>query len=382
VAANASAGVRQGAVYTANPNVQVSLDGDRLAGMPGRSGYLNCLWINGGQISKLVDDTQGVSSIAGPDAVRLYEAWLQYNFPDNRWSILVGRYDLNTAFYRLSSPNLFLNSSLGIGAAFGHSGFDEAGPSVFPDTSLAARVAYKPSPNTVLRAAIVDGAPLNSLNGSPSPFDPHDGMLLVAEAAFLTRPTPDETPYMRQFHIGRHNAPLPYDDKIAIGAWYYTADFDELGPVGPRGVPSKHHGEAGAYLLIDRLLLQPSEDPKQRLTGFVQLGVADQAVDRTGTYIGAGLVATGFLPDRPNDEAGLAMAMARNGSAYIAGQMQAGLPVSAAETSIELSYLAQLEAWLALQPDVQYVIHPNTNPQLRDATGATPIRTFVLRLEH
>jgi porin len=74
------------------------------------------------------------------------------------------------------------------------------------------------------------------------------------------------------------------------------------------------------------------------------------------------------------------MAMARNGSAYIAGQMQAGLPVSAAETSIELSYLAQLEAWLALQPDVQYVIHPNTNPQLRDATGATPIRTFVLRL--
>jgi len=30
--------------------------------------------------------------IAAPPAVRLYEAWLQYNFPGNRFSILAGRY--------------------------------------------------------------------------------------------------------------------------------------------------------------------------------------------------------------------------------------------------------------------------------------------------
>jgi porin len=32
-----------------------------------------------------------------------------------------------------------------------------------------------------------------------------------------------------------------------------------------------------------------------------------------------------------------------------------------------VTYFAQLNSWLALQPDLQYVIHPNTDPQLRDA---------------
>jgi porin len=261
---------------------------------------------------------------------------------------------------------LFLNTSFGTGAEFGHSGF--AGPSVFPDTSLAARIAYKPSPNTFWRAAVLDGAPLNPEFGSPNPFNPHDGVLLVAEAAFLTRPVAVDTPDPGRFRIGRRNTPVPYDDKIAIGAWYYTADFDEPGPVGPGGVPSRHHGEAGTYVVVDRLLIQSTKDPALRLNGFVQLGLADQVVDRTGTYIGAGLVTIGFASSRPDDQFGLAMAMARNGSAYIGGQQQAGLPVSAAETSIELSYLAQIKPWLALQPDVQYVIHPNTDPRLHNAT--------------
>jgi porin len=62
--------------------------------------------------------------------------------------------------------------------------------------------------------------------------------------------------------------------------------------------------------------------------------------------------------------------MARNGSSYLEAQQQAVSPVAAAETAIELSYLAQVAAWLALQPDVQYVIHPNTDPRLHNAAVA------------
>ena len=93
-------------------------------------------------------------------------------------------------------------------------------------------------------------------------------------------------------------------------------------------------------------------------------------MDRIGTYIGAGLVASGLLPDRPDDELGIAMAMARNGSGYITAQQQAELPVSPAETAIELSYLAQITPWLAAQPDIQYVISPDTDPRRRNATVA------------
>jgi porin len=366
VATNASGGERRGSTYSGILHMQFDVDGDRLAGLPGLSAHFDGLWINGGQPSKLVGDAQGVSNIAAPDAVRLYEAWLQYNSPGSRLSILVGRYDLNTEFYRLVSAGLFLNSSFGIGPEFGQSGF--AGPSIFPDTSLGVRVAYKPSPNTVLRAAILDGAPLDQQNGSPNPFNPHDGVLLVAEAVWLTRPSALAEPEDYRFRIGRRGTPFAYDDKVAVGAWYYTARFEEPGAANSAGNPAQHHGEGGAYVLLDRLLFQSRDDPKRRLTGFLQLGVADQAVDRFGTFAGAGLVMAGLLPNRPDDELGVAVAMAHNGSAYIAGQQQAALPVNAAETALELSYLVQVDSRVAVQPDVQYVIHPNTDPRLANAT--------------
>jgi porin len=369
VAANTSGGDRRGSTYTDNLHVQLMFDGDRLADMPGLSGYLDGLWIGGGQPDKLVGDAQGVSNITGPASIRLYEAWVQYNFLADGMSILAGRYDLNTEFYRLTSAGLFLNSAFGIGSEFGHSGFAGAGPSIFPDTALGVRLAYKPAPNTVFRLAILDGAPINRQDGSPNPFDPHDGVLVVAEASLLTRPaTADAPDGGHRFRIGRHGNLQPYEDKLAVGAWYYTASFDAPGATGERTSP--RHGEGGAYLLLDRLLFRSAADPNRRVTGFLQLGAANQLLDRFGTYIGTGIVMSGALRARPADEVGLAMAMARNGSSFLEAQQQAQSPATAAETAIEFSYLAQVASWLALQPDVQYVIHPNTDPRLHNATVA------------
>jgi porin len=367
MAVNASGGVRQGTIYSGNLHLQLALDGERLADLPGVSAFLDGLWINGGQPSKYAGDAQGVDNIAAAPTVRLYEAWLQYNSSGGQFSVLAGLYDLNTEFYRLVSSDLFFNGSFGTGPEFGLSGL--AGPSIYPATALGVRLAYKPGANTVLRLAVLDGAPLYSQDGSPPPFSPDAGLLLVAEAALLIPARADEpSPALSaRERIGRLNKLPPYDDKIAVGAWYYTASFDQLGATTSAGVPLRHHGEGGAYVLADHLLWQSAEDPQQHLSGFVQLGVADQSVDRIGTYIGAGLVASGVVPDRPDDQIGIAVAMARNGSGYISAQQQAGLPVSPAETAIELTYSAQITSWLVVQPDVQYVISPNTDPQRRNA---------------
>ena len=368
VAQAVSGGVKQGTIYSGNLYLQLALDGARLAGLPGLTAWVEGLWVNAGQPSKYVGDAQGVDNIAAQPTMRLYEAWLQYNFPGSRVSILAGLYDLNTEFYRVASADLFLNGSFGTGPEFGLSGI--AGPSIFPATALGVRLAYKPGPNSVVRFAVLDGAPLYPQDGSLPPFDPNNGLLLVGEAAFLTRPLADSAlpgPQARK-RIGRMSNLSPYDDKIAIGAWYYTASFDELGRVNPDGTPALHRGEGGAYVLADKLLYEAADDPKRRLAGFVQFGVANQAVDRIGTYIGLGLVASGVFPGRPDDQFGIAAAMARNGSGYIGAQQQDGLPVSPAETAIELTYLVQVASWLAVQPDVQYVISPNTDPRLRNAT--------------
>jgi porin len=366
-ASNVSGGAKRGANYAGSLHVQLALDGDKLASVPGLTAWFDALWINGGSPSILAGDAQGVSNIAGTPALRLYEAWIQYNTSDNRYSVLAGRYDLNTEFYHLRSATLFLNSSFGIGPEFGQSGI--AGPSIFPDTSVGVRFAYKPAPHSVVRFAVLDPEPLDPEPGARGAFAQRNGVLLAAEAAYVTHSPENDAPFSSRFRVGRNANLQPYDDKVAIGAWYYTGKFADLSATGS-GPVLQHQGEAGAYLLVDHLLFQSAGDPKRRYTGFVQLGVADQVVDRFGAFIGGGLTATGLIPSRPDDELGLAMAMARNSSHYLEGQQQAGLPVAAAETAIELSYLTQVTSWLAMQPDFQYVIHPNTDPRLRDAVVA------------
>jgi porin len=51
------------------------------------------------------------------------------------------------------------------------------------------------------------------------------------------------------------------------------------------------------------------------------------------------------------------------------------LPVTNAEKTIELTYLIPVNTWLALQPDLQYVITPNTTTAIPNAWA------FQLRFE-
>src|SRR4029077_1966027 len=219
---NADGGARRGATFAGAAGVGSTLLLGRLLGWHGARIFVFALGTHGGAPSDLVGDVQGVSNLEAPAAVRLEEAWLQQNLLDNRLSWLVGRYDLNTEFYRLQSGALFLNSSFGIGPEFAHSGV--AGPSIFPNTAVGTRVDFKPSPNVVWRAALLDGVPVDRPGDGIQLFAPGDGALVVGEVALLARPDTAGVPRQRRFGIGRGRA-RPYEAKLAIGAWYYTARF-------------------------------------------------------------------------------------------------------------------------------------------------------------
>ena len=166
-----------------------------------------------------------------------------------------------------------------------------------------------------------------------------------------------------------------YDSKVAIGGWYYTATFDDLSETQPNGQPVQHRGSIGFYVLTDQLLYRNPNQPDRKLTGFVQAGYGDYRVDRFRAYLGAGLTAMGVFKSRAADEVGLGLAYARNGSHYMSAQRMQDLPVTNAEKTIELTYLIQVNSWLALQPDLQYVINPNTTTAIPNAWA------FQLRVE-
>jgi len=358
----AAGGARSGTIYSGAASAQLTLLLHRLVGWRGAQLFVFVLGTHGGAPSDLVGDVQGVSNLQAPAAVRLEEAWLQQNLFDDHLSWLVGRYDIGTEFYRLQSGALFVNSSFGTGAELAQSGV--AGPSIFPRTAVGTRVDVKPSPNTVWRAAVLDGVPVDRPDGGPRIFAPGDGALLVSEVALLSRPDTAGMPRHPRFQVGRR-MPRPYAGKLALGGWYYTARFPDLVDTLANGAPVPHRGSGGAYLIGDHTMWSAHGQPGG-LSVFVQLGLGDARVNTIGRYAGGGLTFTGPLPSRVQDEVGLAVAAAFPGSRDERARSAGGTSVTA-ETTVELTYLLQFGASFAVQPDVQYVIHPGETRATRNA---------------
>lgn len=363
---NLSGGLSQSSTFIGNLHLRALVDLGRAWSLRDTRFYVDALWIQGGNPDAAPGDALGVNNLTAPRRAQIEEAWLERNFNAERFSVLGGLYDVNTEFYRSLSGSLFVNSALGVGTEFADSGIE--GPSIFPRTSVGVRFAYKATANTVLRAAVLDAVPVIRPDGRVRAFESDDGELYVVELASLTRPTQGETIDQRR-RIGR-SAMLPaYEGKLAIGAWHYTTRFERLDPSDRRSA----HGASGAYAIVDRVVTHVGGDAARPLSVFVQIGIADATVARFGRSASFGVESAGALPSRPNDELGFAFVTALNGYPYLRQQHDPALVH--AESAFELTYLAQISSHFALQPDLQYIIDPNTDRRVPAAL------TFTLRLE-
>jgi len=368
VIGTASGGIRRDVVYLDNLDLKLHLEGHELLGWPGALGFIYVLSNRGSSPETVVGDAQTVSNIDAPNAWRLYEAWLQQNLFQGRLSLLAGLYDLNSEFDVIESAGLFLNSSFGIGPEYAGSGRN--GPSIFPVTSLGFRVKYTPHPSIYIEGLIADGIPGDTARPAATRISlgGGDGALIAAEAALLIHGAAQPEPlthrveaHNRSRRLGRGQPEVSYDGKIALGGWVYTGRFDDLAAGFTPGVPPQITGSYGIYLLAERTLYRETGG-ERGLTAFGRAGLARARVNRFAGYTGGGMVYAGPFPGRPEDECGIAVAVAFNSSSYRDWAAAQGPRPEAAETTVELSYRAQLGSWLALQPDVQYVVNPGTIP--------------------
>lgn len=361
---NAAGGIVRGSLVQNAAVAQAMLDLRRLFGWHGAHFFVSLLGTGGQSPESFVGDIQGVLATTAPPGLRLEEAWLEQDMLRNHLSLLVGRYDINSEFYRLETSSAFLNPSFGIGPELSFAGV--AGPSTYPFTSLGGRIAYKPTKNTVLRTAVLDGVPVDRPDGGIHPFARGDGSFAIAEFAILSRPDTGVVVHDRRFRIGRGPPAAPYAGKIAVGVWRFTTALPDLSDTTAAGNLVLHSRSGGAYLVADDALWH-SSDTVTRLAVFVQLGLSDPSVTVVNGYVGGGLVVTGLVKSRRDDQLGLAVASAQLSSHFRRAQYAAGWPTSSPETAIELTYLASVTSWLGVHTDLQYVVRPGGNLSLGNA---------------
>ncbi len=336
IVGNPIGGVRRGVKFLSKTAVSAAYDGaqdDR----EGLTGLVSAQFTKGGHISgRNVGDIQGLDNIEAYGAFRVYEAWLSRDY-DNARGWKAGLIDLNVDFDTQEVAALFLTSSDGIGPDLARSGLN--GPSIYPTTALGVTAYYRPSPGLTLRAGLFDGT-------AGSPYHPgvfavrltgHDGALAIVQVD-------------KRFGSGW---------RAEGSGWAYTSYFDAVNRIDAVGNPQRYQRARGVYGLVEGPILKANDD--RGLSGWFRLGYADPIVQRVAGYIGTGLVYTGPLKARAQDQAGI--------SINHAIVVRPGTPNGplAAETGIELTYRYLARDWLAVQPDAQYVIHPSGDPSVGNA---------------
>ena len=334
--ANTKGGVDTGTRYLSN--IDLLLDAQIGYGTL----FLHGFYTNGTTFSdELVGDLQVVSSIDNSQVYRLLEAWYSREFYGGALMIKSGLIDLNTEFDAVEPAGFFINSSHGIGLDFSQTG--ENGPSIFPSTSLAAFVNISPVENWSARFGIFDAVPNDPDNPDRMKITLGDGALLVGEVDYFT----------------------PADFRLAAGAWKYTSDFEVLDPAIGNG--EMQDGNWGAYASVSGNVYS-SNDRSQIAASWLRYGFADNTdINFVKSYLGAGIVFTGFIPSRPDDQIGMAVASAFIGSPAKSVAKSSGEAVSNAETSIELTYRTEITDWISLQPNIQYIVNPGIVGDLPNA---------------
>jgi porin len=334
-------GFSRGSDYLDKKDLTIQFDLESLFGLQASSVWIHGMSVNGGSISALVGDHQGLSNIEAMATTKIFEAWFQQILLEGTLSLRVGLYDLNSEFDFIDTAQLFLNSSHGIGPEFAQSGLN--GPSIFPSTSLAVRAELSLAAGLTVRSALLDGLPGDS-NPTESDRPVGQGVLAVAELEYSS--------------VGSEELPGEFT-KYALGGWIYSGRFDELTATGAQR--NEASGNFGVYGLLERPLLCRRGSDRPCLRTFLRAGVANAHFNQFQGYLGAGLVYTGLVGRRPQDQIGLAVASALTGVPYRSQQKQLGQSTDSHETVLELTYRAQILPFLALQPNLQYVFNPGTS---------------------
>ena len=311
-----------------NLSTQVDLDGAALLGWNDTAIHGELLSNHGSKLNRRVGTTQGISNIeVAQNSARLYATWIEHQIEATKTRVLVGLYDLNSEFYATDASGLLIHPSFGIGIDFSQSGRN--GPSIFPNLGLGVRIRQPMGRGGYLQVAAIDGVPGDPAHPGRTVvrLGRSDGALLVGEAGWQ-----------------QPQDPGPGTGHLGLGVWQYTRPSDIV-----EGGPARK--SEGIYVLAQGSL---GRSGASRTIGFVRAGAANRDLNSVGLALDAGvLVAVPFGARGPRSiSAGMAIARFSQPPAV------ADRTPLRSEMALEVDARWQLSAKLALQPLMQWVLHP------------------------
>lgn len=157
-----------------------------------------------------------------------------------------------------------------------------------------------------------------------------------------------------------------------VGGWYSSAEAPDVvdntasEPLAiDGGTPLMHHGQYGAYFNFQQRLTAPhGADSPRGLSLFVNATYADRRTSTLDSQVALGILYTGPLASRPQDELGLAAGETHVNSRVATVERledeegYGPVSVQTSEWVGEVFYNLNVAGWLDLRPNFQYVAQP------------------------
>ena len=318
---NVTGGKQRGASDYSLVGFGVVLDTDRLMGWHGGTIHVGYAVNFGTSLSKNYAGNGFPVQLADvADAhPRLTYLSVTQDMLEGKVSIRVGRLTINSVSHEefLSSEYFKAFTSVGIDLVPLGLFLNAPGAFGYPDTTWGARLRFQPARRFYTMVGAYNGDPALKVGTHHGlDFSMRGPIFLIGEAGFR-----------RSYPMD----PSSFSSNVKVGAYY--------------------NGSAryGLYVLGDQVLSRWGDPEQNRHLGVFGAFTAapDQRVNKVPYFFDAGIVAYGFLPGRPKDFAGFAVVDGYSSQDF--------------EMTLEWNYGVAVRPGLLVQPDVQYLVHPNGN---------------------
>jgi len=363
VVANVSGGIENGTVWIGHTEATLGLDLEKLLGWDATTAYFHYHSDLGSKFNtNYVGSFVGVNNIeVATNTAQFYHAWIEKSFFKDSFSLRAGLYPIDSEFYVTETSGLFLAPPYGMSNEIAQTDT----PAIFPIGALALRAKYTtPGKNFYVQGAILDGVAgdPNHTHGTHIRLGHGEGTMSIVEFGY----TPQDEPSGKEEAKAEEEEAESFN-KTAIGFWRYSRRFDDLVATDVLGNPDRRHNQ-GAYFLAERSLFIEHGHPAQGLAGFVRFGTASNDINALDWTASLGLRYHGLIPGRDDDIAGIAVTVNHAGDKFRRASRAIGDPTTEHdETDWEFTYRAQINPWLALQPNVQYIVNPGMDRTLENA---------------
>ena len=320
VVSNFHGGLKTGTTYLGLANIKADFDTENAKWWKGGEAFVNLANTHGGTPSaSFVGDFQGVSNIEAGNLTFLYELWYKQRL--GNFNFTIGLQDLNIDFATTESGSLFTNSSFGIQSSIA----DNISTPIFPLTALGANIQWNISDLFSLKAAIFDGTP-DDFEKNPYNINwklsKDQGYLAVTELQIdksLIKNATASYKFGAYFH--EHNDSIDIEQEN--GGFYFIAD----------------------------------QSINSKFSVFSQIGFSPKAKNLHNHFYSLGFSYKNWSKKRPKDQFGVAIAYAGIDGNNIGS-----------ETALEMTYLFNLNKYIYIRPDIQYIINPaGTQTKLKNA---------------